>query len=242
MLADGKVARLVYPAFQSNDAEKKAIDEAFQTILTSGAQELIIDIRGNGGGRSEMGDRIFGYLRQNVDQGTTRARVSRELFADWSKEMNLPPGTEAMVAPLMGTIVSSEDPIAKAFESMQPKPPARAQRFSGRLWLLVDNGTFSAACMFTGAFRDYSMGKIIGYETGEPAIGYGNFLQFSLKNSNIPYVVSSIQFFPPKPRPGDEEHGIVPDIVVNEKLLAPFAKESDPMLAFALSRIRESAH
>jgi hypothetical protein len=241
MLAGGKVARLAYPAFQVSDSEKRAIDDAFHTILESTPKDLIIDIRGNGGGNSSMGDQIFSYLRDNIEQGMTRARVSRELFADWSKDMKLPPGAEMMVAPLMGKIVSSEDPIAKAFESMQPKPPVRTQRYSGRLWLLVDNGTFSAACMFTGAFRDYSMGKIVGYETGEPPIAYGNFLQFHLKNSNIPYVVSAIQFFPPKPRTGDDAHGIIPDFPVNEKLLAPFARESDPMLAYTLSLIRDTA-
>jgi len=242
ILLDGHIARFVYPAFHDSEAEHRTIDEAFKTILASPVQDLIIDIRGNGGGRSSMGDQIFSYLREGVDQGTTRARVSRELFADWSKGVELPPGAEIMVAPLMGTIVSSEDPIAKAFESMQPKPPVHSQRFTGRLWLLVDNGTFSAACMFTGAFRDYDMGKIIGYETGEPPIAYGNLLPFHLKNSNIPYVVSSIQFLPPKPRPGDDEHGIIPDIAVNEKLLAPFARESDPLLGYTLRLIRDTVH
>ncbi len=63
---------------------------------------------------------------------------------------------------------------------------------------------------------------------------YGDVYNFSLKNSGISCSVSWKQFFSPKPRAGDDEHGVLPDVPVGEKMLAEFRGEADPVLAVAV--------
>ena len=99
---------------------------------------------------------------------------------------------------------------------------------------------FSSAVMFADAFRDYSVGTIIGYETGGTPSHYGYPRTFELKNSRIDFGVSRTHFNAPKPRPGDDQHGVLPDIAVNRELLIPYRAEADPVLAFTLAHIRKN--
>ena len=181
-LEGGTIARLVYPSFNYNDAEKKKIDGIFAEIREKKARDLIIDIRGNGGGNSLMGDYIFHYFQGPEKRASTS--------------------------------------------------------FSGRVWLMVDSRVFSSAVIFTSLFRDSRAGKIIGTETGGTATHFGEVRMFTLKNSGIPFGVSTKRFFSIQPRPGDDQHGILPDVPLNRRVLAEFKTEDDPALAYTLRYIQ----
>jgi C-terminal processing protease CtpA/Prc len=185
---DGKIARLLVPSLLYGPDQKKTeevFDQAFDQIRRRASTDLIIDIRGNGGGDSRMGDYVLRFVR--------------------------------------------------------PKQSAKPESFfTGKTFLLTDHLVFSSAVMFADAFRDYRVGTAVGYETGGTPSHYGYPRSFALKNSGIDFGVSSKHFNAPKPRPGDDEHGVLPDVAVNRELLVPFRKETDPMLAFALAYIRKS--
>lgn len=125
-LDSGKVAHFVYPAFTNNAAERGKIDAVFRQIKDSGAQELILDLRGNGGGSSDPGDYIFSYLYSGAFRqfSEVRVKVSRDVFK----------GT--LPAP-EGTVTANPFP-----EKSFPKPQAF---FSGKIYLLTSNFTFSSA-------------------------------------------------------------------------------------------------
>jgi hypothetical protein len=243
----GKIAHFVYPSFQVSDAEKKTIDDVFREIREAKAQDLVIDLRGNGGGSSNMGDYIFRYIAEApVSQGSKlRIKVARETFERWKQQGGpMPPFAEALFQSFEGKVMASdEEPLKSIIAGLiaQEKPEARPEAiFRGRLWLLIDNETFSSANLFAAAFRDHPLGKILGYEIGEPAIACGDLFTFTLKNSRIPYQVSNREFLPAKPRPGDSDHGVLPDIPFDRKILAPYRTASDPGLAFTLDYIRRA--
>jgi len=106
--------------------------------------------------------------------------------------------------------------------------------------MLTDHLVFSSAVMFADAFRDYNAGTIIGYETGGTPSHYGYPRTFRLKNSGIDFGVSRTHFNAPKPTPGDDQHGVLPDVAVNRELLVPYMREADPVLAFTLAHIRQN--
>ena len=243
----GKIAHFIYPAFLKTDGEKKKIDDIFREIKARKSEHLIIDLRGDGGGDSAMGDYILRYIAsQPVEQSShMRARVSREAIDDWKKNQGeMPPMAELMIAPLLGkTLDSNEEPLKSIIQllALQDKPePAPETPFHGKVWLLIDNRTFSSANMFTAAFRDYRLGKILGYESGEPAIACGNPFSFKLPHSGLSYRVSGLEFYPSKSQPGDDVHGILPDIPFDPTTLAPYRDQADPDLAFTLDVIRKT--
>ena len=229
-LDSDRIAYLVYPSCIFSEDEKKKIDGIFEEIKSKKSQDLIIDIRGNGGGNSAMGDFIFSYLygKKFSSFSKGRTKLSRDVQSSYCKD-NETLG-RADLEGLTVTFISGE-------EKNMTKPNAF---FSGRSFLLVGNSTFSAAVTFTTLFRDYGVGNILGYETGGVPICFADVYSFKLKNSGIPCGVSYKQVLPPKPRPGDDEHGVLPEIPMDAKLLRPYRNEADPVLAFTLDHIKKT--
>lgn len=226
-LDSDRIAYFVYPAFKFSEDEKKKVGDVFKQIKVKSSQDLIIDLRGNSGGNSSMGDFIFSYLYDGKFTGFSKIRVkwSRDVLSTVAKDWGIPADYENLLVTNTGK------------EESVPKPNAF---FSGRAFLLTDNGTFSSAADFTAMFRDYNVGRILGYETGGLPNCFGDVYSFELDNSAIPCGVSWKQFFGPKPRPGDDEHGVIPDVAMNDKLLKTYQKEEDPVLAFTLDHIKKA--
>ncbi len=240
-----RIAWFVYPAFKYTEDEKGKVDRIFQQIKAKGCKDLLIDMRGNRGGNSRMGDVIFKYLNEEkvVQSSKCRIKVSSDILG--------PAYAKALEKSGMGERAAA---IRKEYEGLEGmiltyhsddeeggEPASKPEAFfSGRVFLLVDNGTFSSGSMFTAAFRDYSLGTILGYETGGVPISFGDMYPFELENSRIFCGVSYKQFFNPKPRAGDDEHGVIPDVPMTEKLLQPYRNEDDPVLAYTLDHIKKT--
>ena len=222
----GATAHFMYSSFRFSNAEKKKIDAIFQEVKAKGARNLILDIRGNLGGDSSMGEYIFRYLYG----GKFRSFREVSAKASWDILPLVPWWARPLVFVLRGHVVRHS--IA---ETRAPHPAAY---FSGRTLLLVDNGSFSMATDFTAMFRDYKVGTIVGYETGGVPNMFGGPYHFTLKHSRIPCSVAWTENLPPVGQPGDDEHGVIPAVPVNFQALADFKTEQDPVLAFTLRYIQ----
>jgi hypothetical protein len=197
-----------------------------------------VDLRGNPGGEVFLGSLIYSYLTPvPVDQFERgRIKISPEAF---SKIFGDLAGMQAGQVLTITDINAFGSQIAAGFAAMK-QLPKQPQTFSGRLWLLVDHRTFSAANIFSVAFRDHKLGKILGYETGQPADICGDpVLNFTLKRSGIPYRIAASANFVSNPAPGTVERGVLPDLLFDRKMMAPFKDEPDPELAFTLDYIRK---
>jgi C-terminal processing protease CtpA/Prc len=225
----GATAHFMCASLQRSAAEKENIDRIFEEVKAKGSRNLILDVRGNHGGQSDMAEHLFRYLYDGKFRvfSKVRAKASLDILPQ------LPLLARPLVAVLTGHVVS-HSMGERAFR----KPDAF---FPGHAYLLIDNGSFSMATSFAAMFRDYKVGTIIGYETGGYADSFGGPHPFTLKNSRIRCFVSWTQNVPSKPRTEDGEHGVVPDVPLDEQKLADFRSEQDPVLAFTLRYIRSSA-
>ncbi len=243
-LDSDKIAYFVYPAFNNSRDEMKRVKDVFEQVKAKGSQDLIIDIRGNGGGDSSMGELILSYLygEKFAPFSRIREKLSREIVSTaypkaLEKYMGVRDASKYFVyyqklADLEGVIVDRD-----MVEKSATKPRAF---YHGRVFLLVDNATFSSATDFAVMFRDYRVGRILGYETGGVPNSFGDLYPFELKNSGIRCNVSWKQFICPKPRPGDDMHGVLPDVPMSVELLRAYQKEADPVLAFTLDHMKKT--
>lgn len=226
-----RIAHFIYPSFALSDPEKQKVDAIFQEIKARKSRDLIVDLRGNGGGNSEMGDYIFSYLYAGKFWAFSqmRLKLSPEILSlpDWKAQF--PEG----FTNLEGMVVTFRP-------EMETAGPKRDAFFAGRIFLLVDGGTFSSASGFAAMFRDYRVGTILGSETGGLPVCFGDMIGFTLEHSGIRCGVSCKQFFGPKPRPGDDEHGVLPDIPASRKPLQAYQGETDPVLAFTIHQIAQT--
>ncbi len=228
-LANESVALLTYPTFDASPADKNKLDDLFRQIAAKRPADLILDIRDNGGGNSRAGDWILGFLYSGKFSQVSRMDVKASPDID----KYLPAFSRPIRAAMNGTIYTKQQD-----EALKPTvvPP-----YTGRKWLLIDNGVFSSGVMLAAAFRDYQVGTTIGYETGGVPLAFGDLHRFRLTHSGIQCGVSWKRFYPPKPRSGDDRHGVMPDIPLTAEKLALFRNEPDPALAFTLAEIAKQS-
>lgn len=214
-----KIGWLNYASFEFSEAQKNELTGIFKKLNAEGIRDLVIDLRGNTGGNSGMGDFIFSRIsRAGVVQTSGRIKVSEEFIKIF-------PRLEEF-RHRVGTVIEMGK---QASVAVGPD-----EFFDGRVYLLTDNGSYSSSNLFAAAFRDYKLGTIIGYETGEPPIAFGNIVNLALPESGIEYGISACKYFPPKPRPGDDKRGVIPDVVLNDGLLRPYGGRAQ---AFVLDYI-----
>lgn len=226
LVADGEIGYFRYPRFMYNDDEIKKVKGIFAEINAKGVKKLVIDIRGNGGGNSDMGDLIAGFLTTKTYSSFSlvEAKISEEAIqrGNFDKEAE----------PLVGLLVSYNG---------EKKSGGGYDVFTGSVCLLTDNYTFSSAVDFATLFQRYVQGTIIGYETGGFPTSFGDVLAFKLRNSGLPYGVSYKRFVTGLPRPGDDMHGILPDVPATPAVLAAYKGSDDPVLSFAMDYLNGKA-
>lgn len=214
-----------YPSFRKTDENVALIDAMFKELNARKARNLVIDLRGNGGGNSSMSTEILKHLttRKIRQYSKIRLKVSPEILARYGDSYQ-------EFAQSVGQVVEFEGEA----ETLPPVPAL----FSGKVLVLVDNGTFSSAADFAAMVRGYGVGTLVGYETGGFAASFGDVYMDELEHSGIPFGVSHKQFFAAVPSPGDDQHGVLPDVMLDDAKLAPYSRQTDPALAFALDLVR----
>jgi len=225
----GATAHFLLSSFHFSAEGQKRVDHVFEEVKAKGARNLILDLRGNGGGQSNMAEHMFAYLYGGKFRSFRLLRIK----ASWEILPDVAWWARPMVFVLRGRVISHS--IA---ENSVPKPDAF---FPGRAYLLVDNASYSMASSFATMFRDYQVGTILGYETGGMPNTFGNPHHFTLKNSRIPCTVAWTQNLPPMAMPGDDEHGVIPSVPLSDQKLTEFKTEKDPALAFTLRYIQSGA-
>ena len=229
-LDDGAICIFNFPKFDYTKEETARIDRLFHTLKQRHSKVLIMDIRGNGGGNSVIGDYIVSYLTSKPYR--TFSAVTHKISPEVLKQRKAYWSPEEMSESreLLGLTVTEKVPMEK--------PPARKDRFHGRFILLTDNGTFSSATAFAAVVKAFGLGTIIGRETGGVPTTFGDDIFVTLPYSGIKLAVSYKRFSSPNPQPGDDTHGVIPDIAATDAVLARYRTAKDPVLALALDVAR----
>lgn len=85
--------------------------------------------------------------------------------------------------------------------------------FTGKVYLLTSNHTFSSASDFSWAFKEFGMGTVVGEETGGVNVCFGDILYYKLPLSGLSASISWKRFW----NYGADEndiHGTIPDYIV----------------------------
>jgi hypothetical protein len=212
MDADYGIAILRFDSFEDIYVLKSFIDSAFRVIHENNTENLIIDIRRNGGGDSRVADEIFQYISpvpfsqvgKIKEKRSTRLRKYLKEQFDYTfndtarfKQFNEPPLTGLRENPL---------------------------RYSGMIWLLTSHFTFSAAADMAWAFKYFDIGTIAGEETGGMAVCFGAVISQKLPNTRIVFGVP-YKHFCNIGASDDYRHGTIPDHEVPEAMALDYVLE-----------------
>ncbi len=193
------VAVMDFREFADNERMEHFADSMFTDLANRKISNLIIDIRNNGGGVSTVGDVLLMYL-------------SPEPFIQMDKAL-------VRISPLTIKLIG-DDGIEPMFVFQEAdsthyiKPRSIEEgRYTGNVYLLTSNKTFSAAGSFAWTFKECGMGKVIGEETGGMNVCYGDIVMYTLPISKLRSSISLKRFWQFRANENDI-HGTIPDIEV----------------------------
>ena len=217
---------------------KAFLRETFDTIVKSGATDLVLDIRGNEGGL-DVGDEIVGHLitkpvpREPVVRRVRYRTVTDDLrpyldtwdrsFLDW--------GASA-IDTADGYYRLRRDADDDPGGTITPAFPT----FTGRTWVLVGASNSSATFEFAQTVRRNRLGTLVGQPTGgnQRGINGGAFFFLRLPHSGLELDVPLIGQFPDGDRP---DAGLQPDVLV-EATLGDIAAARDVEVEAVMAQIR----
>jgi hypothetical protein len=229
-LKDKTIGVIDFRTFDDKEAFTFFLDTTFTRINKDSICDLIIDVRNNPGGNSELGDELLDYLYdQPYNQfDSCSIKISPETMAQLREQAGEKDSLYIMMA-------------SKPIGSLVPFPiPQSARRkekrnkYTGNVYLLISNFSGSSAVSFAAAFKKYKVGKIVGQETGGLTYTFGDCYFFELPCSKLGCTVSTkiINCAGGK----NDGHGVLPDypIAVN-----PENNQKDPEIEFVLKLIQD---
>ena len=198
-LPDKNIGIIEFNQFNDMDRFKVFLDSTFQVLQKENIENLIIDLRKNGGGNSGLGDELFQYVshvpfRQYGKMIVKYSDIQKQHDKTfYNVEYTNPNGIE--INNVNAELIElRENPL----------------RYKGNVFVLISHRTFSAATDFAWAFQYFKMGTVVGEETGGMVVSFGNLIRQNLPNSGILYSISYKKFYN-YGTTDDNLHGVIPD-------------------------------
>jgi hypothetical protein len=216
-----KTAIIDFKYFYDEEKFKVFLEKTFDSINKIGIQNLIIDIRENGGGNSTLGDMLFQYISPKPFNQFSKTVIKYSQLQKDFFEKNCK--TDSTYCSTYNYIKTKNNNTIETFEDDELIIPLEEEKqFKGKIFLLTGIRTFSSAMNFAQCFKNYSLGTIIGEETGGWIVSYGDKILTQLPISEITLSISQKKFYTIGSKDNDF-HGVIPDIKIQSQEALNFA-------------------
>src|SRR6266581_9157982 len=151
----------------------KGLDDAIRDLKEGGVQRLIADIRGNiGGGLGSL--RLISYLcsgKSEVGYSLTRRRLRKGYHKESLTRIGKIPATRAelLMMAVRFKVFQRDRSMVLVTEGLGPQP------FHGRIVILINEHTHSAAEMVASFARQNRFATLVGTRTAGQVLGGANF-------------------------------------------------------------------
>ena len=246
------IATLTIPTFSIEAIKEDKIDyqqffqSAFETIQQQQIEQLIIDVRDNGGGNGDIAAKLFSYLH---DQPFSLLRDFHAITNQLPNK-NYYEGNHFWLSLQLKVALKKEGkqryvPRKRAAKrnllSLGEHQPS-APQYTGNLYILTDGWSFSATGMLTSLLKEYNKGIFIGEEAGgNPHSQVGDFGQMLvLPNSGVRMIIPlfyeemAVSF-------KNTRHGVQPDYPIRASI-EEVLEGRDAVMDFTVDLINESIH
>jgi len=181
------------------------VDSIFKIVKADHLKSLFIDVSKNSGGNSSVGDVLIGYIYSKpyltYQCNWRRSDEYLGLIKSWGIN------DSAYTQKPVGSIIH--------FDSDQSYPPQdNPNRFNGKVYIIVGDGTFSSAMMFATIIKDNHIAELIGQtpQNGHPD-HFGELYNSQLPNTKLKYRFGVKEWIRPAGKLSDNY--LRPDVIVD---------------------------
>lgn len=201
-----------------DDVFRQDVEEFFAAVKDNEIENVLIDVRENVGGQSRVVEAFLRHLP--IDSYATYGSTIR--YSEQAAErvgMRRTRGTSTF-PPSTRRIDSVDDP------------------FTGDVFVVIANQTFSAGNWIAVVFHDNNLGKAIGEPTGNAPSCFGDMISFQLPNTKFVLGVSYKCFTRPDPA-NDPQDALYPDTLVI-KTRDDIVYGTDPVVTYIIRTVEEN--
>jgi hypothetical protein len=200
-----------------DDKFKSFIGKSLEEVNKKNIKNIIVDIQNNSGGNSSSSQYLLEaiYPGKFVMANVAKVKISEEQIEAWLSSGRYKIWSKTKEDFIHG----AKKDIGKLISTGQEKASRKyfeKSLFKGSIYVLIGSNVTSSATMLASAVKDYKMGYLIGYNTGDFPAHYGNYLQFYTPNTQLMFRVSS-QFFD-RPNGIDTGKSLPPDYYSDKPL------------------------
>ncbi len=231
-------AFMVIPSFEGKKTKKSFYKRSFETIRKEGIENLVIDLRNNGGGNVDNEARLARYLKVKSFRVTDTAAATIRKFGTFGRYFRNNVGNWLVLQFLCSR--KSDGAYHLRYWENHLFHPIERNFFKGRVYIIIGGPTFSAASLFCNQLKGQQNITLVGEETGGGQYSNNGLLipTVTLPNTRIRVRIPLFRMVPDRNAPATGR-GVMPDIHVG-----PTAESvrngSDLKLERVKSLIRES--
>ena len=211
----------------SNGGLRKFFRQSFRFIKNAGIDNVVLDLRSNGGGRINLSTLLTRYVTRAPFKVADTAFAVAKSLAPYSRYIK---GNFINNLGLLFLTKRKADGLYH-FGHWERKlyKPKKNNHFSGDLYVLTTGSTFSASSLFCNAVKGQPGIKLVGEETGGGWHGNNGILipDITLPNTHLRVRLPLFRLVQYKHVPKDG-HGVIPDIYIGpnyEALVKGFDKK-----------------
>ena len=243
---DDNTAILTFRTFGNSNFKKfnmdfkKFVDSSFVEISKRKSNNLIIDLRDNGGGSEGNEDYLFSYLTNLPYNKYKHVELSNFSFSfldftDYSSTED----KQDLENELKKENEKSQNGKIYRKTGLYTPEPLKSNPFKGKIYVLTSGWTYSGGAEFSTLIKEHTKAIFIGEETGGGYYGNtsGTLLELTLPNTKLKIDIPILKFVL-EVRKGKFGRGTMPDFEVQPSF-EEFINGYDTELEYAKKLIKK---